>query len=75
MANATKQQLTADAAYEHAHMINSDLLIVIRDLMHDMPAPGSDDSPINWSHVGDVNHVNNQLSEIVAFLNSCVKGH
>jgi hypothetical protein len=33
-----------------------------------MPAPGNEEHPIHWGHVGDVNEVNRRLSEIVAFL-------
>jgi nicotinamide mononucleotide adenylyltransferase len=33
-----------------------------------MPAPGNEDQPIHWGHVGDVNRINSQLSEIVSFI-------
>jgi hypothetical protein len=35
-----------------------------------MPPPGDDDYPIHWGHVGDVNEVNRQLSEVIAFLSN-----
>jgi hypothetical protein len=35
-----------------------DLLDRISDLLQDMPAPGDDEYPIHWGHVGDINHVN-----------------
>jgi hypothetical protein len=33
-----------------------------------MPAPGDDDHPIDWGHVGSINHVNDLLSQVVCFL-------
>jgi hypothetical protein len=33
-----------------------------------MPAPGNDDRPIHWGHVGDLNHVNALLQQIADFL-------
>ena len=39
----------------------------------DMPAPGDDEHPINWCHVGDINEVNNRLSHIIDFLSGNVK--
>jgi len=68
-ANANrKPKLTADAAYENAHLVAQDLVERIRELLFDMPAPGVEETPIHWGHVGDVNNVNRQLSEVVRFL-------
>ena len=63
-----KPQLTAEAAYENAHLVAQDLVQRIGELLFDLPAPGDDEHPINWSHVGTLNEVNNRLSAIVAFL-------
>ena len=49
--------------------VAQDLLERIRELLFDMPAPGNDEHPIHWGHVGDLNEVNNRLSSVVAFLN------
>jgi hypothetical protein len=63
-----KPKLTAEAAYENAHLVAQDLVERVRELLFDLPAPGSDEHPINWAHVGSVNEVNKRLSSVVAFL-------
>ncbi len=63
-----KPQLTAEAAYENAHLVAQDLVERIRELLFDLPAPGNVEHQINWADVGSVNEVNNRLSAIVAFL-------
>jgi hypothetical protein len=63
-----KPKLTAEAAYENAHLVAQDLVERIRELLFDLPAPGNDEHPINWAHVGSINEVNNRLSSVVAFL-------
>lgn len=68
-----KPNLTAEAAYENAHLIAQDLVERIHELLFDLPAPGNDEHPINWAHVGSVNEVNNRLSAIVAFLDGTEK--
>ena len=65
---STKPRLQAEAAYENAHLIAQDLIQRITELLTDLPAPGNDARPINWSHVGSVNEVNQRLSNVVAFL-------
>lgn len=50
------------------HLVAQDLVERIRELLFDLPSPGSDEHPINWADVGSVNEVNNRLSAIVAFL-------
>ena len=62
----TKQRLEAQPAYESAHLVAQDLVSRIRELLYDLPAP--DSGLINWGHVGDVNHVNHLLSEVVSKL-------
>lgn len=68
MARERKPNLKAEAAYENAHLVAQDLLERIKELLFDMPAPGDDEHPIHWGHVGDINHINAQLSDLVAFL-------
>ena len=68
-----KPKLTAEAAYENAHIVAQDLVQRIGELLFDLPAPGTDDPPIHWGHVGDINEVNNRLSSVVAFLEGTEK--
>jgi hypothetical protein len=63
-----KPKLNAEAAYENAHLVAQDLLERIGELLQDQPAPGNDDHPIHWGHVGDMSHVNDLLSQVVRFL-------
>jgi hypothetical protein len=63
----TKQRIEVIPVYETAMLVSQDLLARIRELIYDLPAPGGE-VPINWGHVGDVNHVNHLLSEVVAKL-------
>ena len=63
-----KPKLTAEAAYENAHLVAQDLVQRIGELLFDLPAPGNDEHPIHWGHVGSINEVNRRLSQIVAFL-------
>ena len=62
------KRLQAEAAYENAHLIAQDLVEHIRELLFDMPAPGVEEHPINWGHVGSINEINQRLSQVVAFL-------
>lgn len=62
----TKPKLTADAAYENAHLVARDLLDRIEELLNDCPAP--DTEGLNWGHVGDITEINHRLSTIVRFL-------
>lgn len=62
----TKPRLHADAAYENAHLVAQDLLDRLRELLQDQPAP--DDNRIHWGHVGNLSHINELLSQAVAFL-------
>ena len=63
-------RLQAEPAYENAHLIARDLLKRIEEQLYDLPAPGNDEYPINWEHVGTLNAINSQLTDIVTFLNS-----
>ena len=73
MANKKKPNLKAEAAYENAHLVAQDLVTRVGELLFDLPAPGNDDHPIHWGHVGDVNEINNRLSHIIDFLTGNVK--
>lgn len=64
----TKPKLDADAAYENAHLMAQDVLDRVGELLFDLPAPGNEERPINWSHVADLNRVSTLLLEAVAFL-------
>lgn len=68
-----KPKLSAEAAYENAHLVAQDLVERIRELLFDMPAPGNDEHPIHWGHVGDVNYVISTLLEVVTFLDGSKK--
>jgi len=68
-----KPKLTAETAYENAHLVAQDLVERIRELLFDMPAPGNDEHPIHWGHVGDINRVNTILLEAVTFLDGSEK--
>lgn len=64
---------TAEDAYITAHQTARELVERIGELLQDMPAPGDDDRPIHWGHVGDINHVNEKLLEVVVFLARGIK--
>jgi hypothetical protein len=69
--NARKNQkpkLSAEAAYENAHLVAQDLVQRIHELLFDLPAPGNDERPINWADVGSLNEVNKRLYLVIAFL-------
>lgn len=67
MKNA-KPKLNAEAAYENAHLVAQDLVARIGELLFDQPAPGNDEHPIHWGHVGDLTEINHRLSGIIAFM-------
>lgn len=60
-------KITADAAYENSHLVARDLLDRVGELLEEMPAPNGE-RPVHWGHVGDVNHVNALLLQVVQFL-------
>ena len=63
-----KPKLTAEAAYENAHLVAQDLVERIRELLFDLPAPGNEEVRIDWTHVGTITEVNHRLSQVVHFL-------
>ena len=69
----TKPRITAEAAYENAHLVAQDLVQRINDLLFDLPAPGVEEYPINWNYVGTVNHINGLLSQVIESLESATR--
>jgi len=61
-------KLRAEAAYENAHLVAQDLVQRIGELLFDMPAPGTEEHPVDWGHVGALNEVNNRLSSVIGLL-------
>lgn len=68
-----KPNLNAEAAYENAHIVAQDLVQRIGELLFDLPAPGNDEHPIHWGHVGDLNEINSRLSSVIAFMTGTEK--
>ena len=66
--NENQPKPMAEAAYENAHLVAQDLVARIQELLFDLPAPGHDEHPIHWEHVGTINEVNKRLSSVVSFL-------
>lgn len=73
MAKNTKPKINAEAAYENAHLVAQDLVTRIGELLFDLPAPGDDEHPINWGHVGDLSEINSRLSAVIAFMTGTEK--
>jgi hypothetical protein len=40
------------------------LLENLHETVEDLPAPGNDEHPIDWGHVGSLNHLCEQLAEL-----------
>ncbi len=62
MSKNAKPKINAEAAYENAHLVAQDLVTRIGELRFDLPAPGNDEHPIHWGHVGDLSEINSRLS-------------
>ena len=60
----------AEEAYLQIHRQACDLLVHIEELLHDLPAPGNEEFPITWAHVGTAREVVARLTGVVAFLSS-----
>jgi len=62
--------MTATAAdtYAARHAEALALIDSLRDMIEDMPEPESDD--INWGHAGSMGHINEQLREMLGFVES-----
>ena len=63
-----KQRQRVEDAYERAHLEAIGALEAIRGMLHDLPAPGDDENPIDWGHVGTANEVKSRLWDIAAAL-------
>ena len=61
-------KIEASAAFENSVLVACDMLDRIKDLLHSMPAPDSE--KIDWSHVGSVTHVNQELANLMRFVES-----
>ena len=61
-----------EQAYVAAHLTATELLEEISGLVQDLPAP-DDDRPLHWGHVGDLQHINHQLLEVLVFLKRGIK--
>ena len=57
---------TATETYAARHAEALALIDSLRDMIEDMPEPESDG--INWGHVGNMAHINEQLCEILGFV-------
>jgi hypothetical protein len=51
-------------AYAAAHIRALTLLENLHERVEDLPAPGNNDHPIDWGHVGSLNHLCEQLAEL-----------
>jgi hypothetical protein len=49
-------------------VVAQDLVGRINELLFDMPAPGDDEHPIHWGHVGNLGEVNNRLWSVITVL-------
>ncbi len=59
----TKTESAADA-YERQHVLAHDLVQRIDELLFDLPAPGDDECPVNWGHVGDLAYITSALADV-----------
>ena len=57
---------TATETYAARHAEALALIDRLRDMIEDMPEPESDG--ISWGHVGNMAHINEQLCEILGFV-------
>ena len=62
-----QQSETLEAAYTNAHLTAVQMCERISQLLFDLPAPDSDVA-ITWGHVGDLEEINRQLKDVLAFL-------
>ena len=49
-------------AYSTAHIRALTLLEDLHETVEDLPAPGNDEYPIDWGHIGSLNHLCEQLA-------------
>ena len=60
----TRQDL--ERQYKQRHAAAMAQCQTIMDKLTDMPLPG--DESLNWSNLGDLGHVNHELTDVVNFL-------
>ncbi len=65
MTTNKKQKLSAEAAFENAHLVAQDLFARIGELLFHLPEPGNDEHPINQRRAGDLNEINSPLFSIM----------
>ena len=51
-------------AYAAAHIRALTLLENLHQRIEDLPTPDNDEHPIDWGHVGSLNHLCQQLAEL-----------
>jgi hypothetical protein len=66
MTSTQHTQSSAADEYAARHAEALGLIDRLRDMIEDMPEPESDG--INWGHAGSMGHVNEQLREILRFV-------
>jgi hypothetical protein len=66
MTDAQRDRIEAE--YTAAHVQALTLLENLHEIVEDLPAPGNDESPIHWGHVGDLNHTIGLLKQAQDFL-------
>ena len=57
---------SASETYAARHAEALALIDSLRDMIEDMPEPESDG--INWGHAGSMGHINEQLRELLGFV-------
>ena len=57
---------TATETYAARHAEALALIDSLRDMIEDMPEPESDG--INWGHAGSMGHINDQLCQLLGFV-------
>lgn len=64
---STQVRQSAEDSYAIQHVNVLDKLERLRKTVEDLPAPDGE-VPINWGHVGSLDHINRKLLEILEFM-------
>ena len=64
----TRERL--ETKYEHQYLETQGALEALAEAVADLPAPGDDDNPIDWGHLGTLCEARRQIEETLAFLTS-----
>jgi hypothetical protein len=63
--------MSATTAYATQQARAAEQVAELQSIIDNLPAPDDDDSHrIDWGHVGSLEHVNTELFNLLAFLNS-----